>query len=126
MNKKYSLQNVGHLVSVSVFNIKPFQPRKLLFRIAIVVRKCRVCRCREEIPCGYQTFSLGMFFKLLFLAVTHLMMSSGAPLLNHIPPSLLWLVTGGFYPFHSGLRHWHLGIVPMPVRQSWRIWENAS
>ena len=40
---------------------------------------------------------------------------------------LLWLGTVRFYPYPSGLLHWHLGnhmIAPVPVKQSWRMWIN--
>ena len=33
--------------------------------------------------------------------------------------------TGQFYPYPSGLLHWHWGnhtIAPVPVKQPWRIW----
>ena len=34
-----------------------------------------------------------------------------------------------FYPYPSGLRHWHWGncmIAPVPVKQPWRIWVNKQ
>ena len=40
---------------------------------------------------------------------------------------LLWLGTGRFYPYPSGLLHWHWGnlpIAPAPVKHPWRIWVN--
>ena len=42
---------------------------------------------------------------------------------------LLCFGTGWFYPYPSGLLHWHWGnhmIAPVPVKQPWRIWANKS
>ena len=41
---------------------------------------------------------------------------------------LLWFDTGWFYPYPSGLLHWHWGnhmIAPVPVKQPWRIQVNV-
>ena len=38
---------------------------------------------------------------------------------------MLWLVTGRFYPYPSGLLHWNWGnraIAPVPVKTPWRLW----
>ena len=38
-------------------------------------------------------------------------------------------VCRSFYPYPSGLPHWHWGnhmIAPVPVKQPWRIWVNSS
>ena len=42
---------------------------------------------------------------------------------------LLWFSTAQFYPYPSGLLHWHWGnhmIAPVSVMQPWRIWVNDS
>ena len=42
---------------------------------------------------------------------------------------LFLLSTGWFYPYPSRLLHWHWGnlmIAPVPVKQPWRIWINAT
>ena len=43
--------------------------------------------------------------------------------------ALLWLYTGWFFPYPSGLLHWHCGnltIAPVPAKQPWWIWINTS
>ena len=40
---------------------------------------------------------------------------------------MLWFGIGWFYPYPSGLLHWHCGslmIATVPVKQPWRIWVN--
>ena len=46
---------------------------------------------------------------------------------------VIWWVSAGllwsFYPYSSGLLHWHWGnhtIAPVPVKQPWKIWVNES
>ena len=44
-------------------------------------------------------------------------------------PDLLQFGTGWFYPYPSGLLHWHWGnhmIAPLSAKESWRIWVNTS
>ena len=38
----------------------------------------------------------------------------------------VWLRWQSIFPYPSGLRHWHLIIAPVPVKQPWRIWANTS
>ena len=50
---------------------------------------------------------------------------------RHFTPCciLLWFGNGWFYPYPSGLFHWHWGnhmIAPVPAKQPWRIWVNKS
>ena len=43
--------------------------------------------------------------------------------------ALLWFSASPFYPYPSGLLHWHWGnhmIAPVPMKQSWRIWVKIS
>ena len=43
--------------------------------------------------------------------------------------ALLWLYIDWFFPYPSGLLHWHCGnltIAPMPAKQPWWIWINTS
>ena len=43
--------------------------------------------------------------------------------------ALLWFGDSPFYPYPSGLLHWHWGnlmIAPVPVKQPWKIWVNRS
>ena len=43
--------------------------------------------------------------------------------------ALLWLYIDWFFPYPSGLLHWHCGnltIAPVPAKQPWWIWINTS
>ena len=43
--------------------------------------------------------------------------------------ALLWLYIDWFFPYPSGLLHWHCGnltISPVPAKQPWWIWMNTS
>ena len=43
--------------------------------------------------------------------------------------ALLWLHIEWFFPYPSGLLHWHCGnltIAPVPAKQPWWIWINTS
>ena len=43
--------------------------------------------------------------------------------------ALLWLYIDWFFPYPSGLLHWHCGnltIAPVPAKQPWWIWINIS
>ena len=43
--------------------------------------------------------------------------------------ALLWLYIDWFFPYPSGLLHWHCGnltISPVPAKQPWWIWINTS
>ena len=51
------------------------------------------------------------------------------PRITHIVLVLLCFVLTCFYPYSSGLLHWHWGnhmIAPVPVKQPWRIRVNIS
>ena len=51
------------------------------------------------------------------------------PRMLHTIHVWLWIGAGPFYPYPSGLLHWHWDyhlIAPVPVKQPWRIWVNVT
>ena len=82
-------------------------------------------------PATIYGFVLCIFKQHLMLNISSLVYSIAQEICTRflLCRALLWLYIDWFFPYPSGLLHWHCGnltIAPVPAKQPWWIWINTS